>query len=396
MSKSFTKDIMESFTTETLNQTLNDLGIKPKSNWLSRCKQLSDVLINRGYKGDATMADVRKFLKPEQTPDEPSKMDMIAEREHRLEELRMEQEMLEEEIDALIYGTEALPGPVQVPHNERQDAYDRQQEMDAIMDIPAFDTPISKSHEERERKWKESLQEVSNDLLTGDINYRFNKEITEFIKNHKPKFIDDADDEYIPLFPVDADTHEDFLAKLQQVRNGYGNKPNNEHIDSHDDYTLYYLNNLTSVRNIFKFLDSVYDKHKDSPFKLMCDAGFMQQSHDGSNISYHYKPPSEMNEQRAVPVVISSPSDVETYKHYIYSYISEKMEETHENSRNRFCAIVAFMFKVIPLTRTGKRISHLGVASGYEFLLHRENIVTIECDYNICLFTSNVAGHKLI
>ncbi len=374
MSKSFTQDIKSSFTSTKLSEMLNDLGIKPNPNWLSRCKQLSDVLVSKGYKGKVTMDNVCKFF--------------IAE---RLDELKKEQQQLEEEIDAIM-SIPSLDTPISKSHDERKDAYDLKKEEEAMMDIPAVDTPVSKSHEERKQIWRESLEDASNGLLTGDIDFSFNKEITEFIKNHKPRFIDS--DGYIPLFPVDANMREDFLAKLQQVRNGYGNKPNNEHIDDHGDYTLYYLNNLTSIRNIFKFLDGVYDKHKDSPFKLMCDAGFMQQSHDGDNISYHYKPPSEMNEQRAVPVVIASTSDLQTYKHYIYSYISEKMEETHENSRNRFCAIVSFMFKVIPLTRTGKRISHLGVASGYEFLLHRENIVTIECDYNICLFTSNVAGHK--
>ena len=75
---------------------------------------------------------------------------------------------------------------------------------------------------------------------------------------------------------------------------------------------------------------------------------------------------------------------MKTYKHYIYSFISEKMEATHKSSSHHFIAIHTFLFKVIKLNKTGIKFN----VSGYTFLSKLRCVRHIQDDKNLCYFNA--------
>ncbi len=435
MEKQFTKIIKSKVLSHEVKQFLTDLGIRPNKNFMSNCSRLSKELYNRGYTGEITNENIRHFIdnlpteeptpnpQPPQPPEEPPQPepkeptptppsepetyddtqddqsyptpsdeqrkaddDLFAELSRKYAKLEAENKRLKHEKQAML--TKLT--------QERREFRKRLEDHEAaMMEIEVFpDTRTQLSTEERVRRRARDIDEVTEGLVTThatDEDYKRNRELVRFIKSHKPEKIQSPDG-FIPLFTVDDDNQAAFQSKITDVFQKNGNEHNNTKVDSHGDYFLYYINNLSSMEALFDALESVYEKHQEFPFKITCDSGFILEQHDSDSCSYKYQPPAEMVSGRSIPMTIAERHDLELYKHYIYSYITEKTEVTHENSRNRYCAIVSFMFKVIPLQRTGKRTSKLKLAADYDWLLHDNRFVITDCDYNICVFNTIAAG----
>ncbi len=433
MSANYTKAIQQRIGHNDVKQYLNSLGISPTRYYMTNCRRLSQALAEKGFTGDITNENIRQFInrlhpqptgqiplgggnellpgiQPEEVP-QPQPQTLVdsgAKLRFPLQSKvpKSEQSTDQKQHDDELFAKLKAQNDKLKAENERLEARNKrltrmmddltqQTHENAIMNMGIFpDTRTKLSTEERVLRRAIVIDEVTDGLVTTvatEDDYKRNSELVRFIQRHKPERIESPDG-FIPLFTVDDDNQAAFQSKVTDIYNKNGKEHNCLKVDLHGDYFLYYINNLSSMKALFDTLESVYDKHKDSPFKIMCDSGFILEQHDSDSCSYKYQPPAEMVSGRSIPMTITERHDLELYKHYIYSYITEKTELTHENSRNRYCAIVSFMFKVVPLQRTGKRTSKIRFAPEYEWLLHDNNIEIIDCQYNICVFNCIAAG----
>ncbi|KAI5527116.1 hypothetical protein TVAGG3_0289050 [Trichomonas vaginalis G3] len=213
--------------------------------------------------------------------------------------------------------------------NPHVDINDTEAEIEELMNIPTAQIPLKKYHDER---FQDFVQEVSQNLLNGEFDESLSKEGTEFVKRHKLQFMDSNLD-CIELFhPLDE---VDFKKVLES--NHY--KKNSKNIEDKGLYTLYYLNNVSDVKQILDYLDDIATKTKGT-YKILCDFGFVTE--DSVTKQYSLTPPKEDEVERSIPFTISNIKDMNSYKHYVYANISEKMEQTHMSSRMKYCAITFF------------------------------------------------------
>ena len=114
----------------------------------------------------------------------------------------------------------------------------------------------------------------------------------------------------------------------------------------------------------------------------MCECGFIVE--DTGNNTYTSMPPNENEVERSIPFSITKNIDNETYKHYIYSFISEKMEMIYISSSHRYVAIYGFFFKVVKLTAVGAKFK----TDGYTFLNKFKCLRIVYDKSNTCIFKS--------
>ena len=283
----------------------------------------------------------------------------------RIKELQQREEENDNFINDLM-NVPASKGPVQRSHDERFENYSF---TNALMNVPASDGPVQRTHEERYRDY---TLETTNGILNGDINRELNAELTKFIDKHPFAHIE-CDDAIILFPPLNMEA---FKAALRRV----SYHPNSIKKEDHNVYLNYYLNKITDLNFIFTSLDTIYDENKAHPFKIGFDCGFVVE--DTKDATYKRTAPSEDSVGKTIPVTITNRSDMETYKHYVFSAISEKAERTHEHSSQHYCAIHTILFKVTRLGLSGARIT----IPGYDFLAKNRYIVTSPNDFNLCMF----------
>ena len=225
--------------------------------------------------------------------------------------------------------------------------------------------------------------------LTTQYDKTINEEASKFIEKHGYKRIIDESETTLPciLLIHDPVIFED--PKFKEVINknvGYSKKKGNniENIVSKDGvYIEYYINRLTKIEKIYEQLDRIYEKTKQV-FKIIVDFGFIVQKKETIKdiiVNKYSVSPPDSTLQKSIPHTITNKTDLESYKHYIASNISEKMELHHLDSITRYVAIVTSLFKVIPLGKTGAKM----YIKGYGFLL-KNNFVSYDEDENICMF----------
>ena len=82
---------------------------------------------------------------------------------------------------------------------------------------------------------------------------------------------------------------------------------------------------------------------------------------------------------------------METYKHYFYSFISEKMGKIHISSSYRYVAIYGFLFQVVKLTRVGAKFK----TEGHTFLNKFKCLRIVYGKHETCIFNSYFHKSKL-
>ena len=110
------------------------------------------------------------------------------------------------------------------------------------------------------------------------------------------------------------------------------------------------MNKVSNIQAVFDLLDRIV-RESPRPFKIMTDCGFIVE--DTLENEYTSMPPNENDVERSIPFTITKNTDIETYKHYIYSFISEKMEKIRISSSHRYVAIYGFLFKVVNIIHIG-------------------------------------------
>ena len=334
--------------------------------YLRNCKTFAEFLNKDcGYSGTLNKQSIMEFLYPK--PDEIDDP-FYMERRHDDEYYNNEIEQLEKlraEID-----------------NRIKELKYTENEIEDLMNIPVSESETQKSHEER---YKNYFQESTQNLLDGGFDETLSEEGTKFIKKHKLQFIEDGlspqgslNHDIYPCIllspPIDE---EKFKTALKHV--SYG--ANTIKKEDHELYINYYLNKVTGVDKVFELLDKIANETLGT-YKILCDCGFIVE--DTHNITYERTAPKEDEVERSIPFVIKNAKDMKTYKHYIYSSISEKMEATHKSSSHHFIAIHTFLFKVIKLNKTGIKFN----VSGYTFLSKFRCVRHIQDDKNLCYFNA--------
>ena len=127
-------------------------------------------------------------------------------------------------------------------------------------------------------------------------------------------------------------------------------------------------------------MDRIYKNEKQG-FKIHINFGYIVENKAESK--YEFKSPKQ-NEKFSTVMMISCKKDLENYKHYITSYISEKMEEHHETSKIRYVAIYCSEFEVYPLGSNAAKIN----IPGYEWITKNKYIFSCDTDNNLCMFYS--------
>ena len=230
------------------------------------------------------------------------------------------------------------------------------------------------------------LRNLTNDILDGLFprverevkdDVKDNLEALHFLRKHRTKKLE-CGENCIKLFePLDEEA-------FQECRNSISYRPNKTNIqhDPNDLYTLCYLNNITDLKEIFTLIDKIYED-EPKPFKIAFDCGFIVE--DTVEHTYTKTKPSVDNLGKTVPMTIVGPSDVQLYKHLVFSTLGDYTSEVHAvsaGSRFHYCAIHTIMFQVTHMKRNGARF----LVPGYDFLIKNKYIKDYGNDYNLCMF----------
>lgn len=362
-------------------QELESKDLDITNNFRHNVSNLAHWLNEYKYDGKLNFKDIHDFLNPKdeiepkpQPKPEPENTD--AERPTGAEpqsgeffEERRGYDEAEDEMYNLIQARNAIDERIKELQQQEQQ---REQDIDAIMNIPASDSPLARSHEERYLAY--TAPNATGGILKGDIDRELNKELTKFIDKHPFSHIE-CDEALILFPPIDINKFQASLRRIGYTKNSIKKENHNVYID-------YYLNKITELNFIFSSLDTIYEENKAHPFKIGFDCGFVVE--DTKDVKYTRTAPNEDEIGRSIPVVIKNQSDMNTYKHYVFSAISEKTERTHIDSAHRYCAIHTILFKITKLGLSGAKIT----VPGYDFLSRNKYIVVSPNEYNLCMFCS--------
>ncbi|EAX84151.1 hypothetical protein TVAG_072980, partial [Trichomonas vaginalis G3] len=167
--------------------------------------------------------DVINFLYPTSEEEKPKEPDVFPE---YFEEKIKQDEYYNDEIEKL----EQLRNEIDEKIKELREV---ENEVEGLMNIPASESAVQKSHEER---YKNYFLESTQNLLDGDIDETLSEEGTKFIHKHKLQFIDDGDYPCILLSPpLDSEKFKKALKNVTYATNTIKK-------EDHDIYTNYYLN----------------------------------------------------------------------------------------------------------------------------------------------------------
>ena len=196
----------------------------------------------------------------------------------------------------------------------------------------------------------DNIDEVWNLLLKMNIRDD-DKDMDKFLENHPEKHIEKNKFECILLFQPEIEE------KFNKCLTRFGETISKEVVKQSGASKLYYLNNCLSVGEVENFLDRIFEKQNGKDFRIACDCGFIAEIHGGNETKYKVVPPHEEQVWRSIPKFIHFQADMDKYKKYIKSFVSEKMELTHESSNVRFVAIHTFMFQVFNVNKETEQLN---------------------------------------
>jgi hypothetical protein len=352
-----TNQVKESLYSHEVIELLEKFDEKPYTGsgaFMKNCKSLAQQLNFFDYSGKITRKAINKFIRSLDSPTEQVP------------------EFTPIEIPEII--------PIEIPEIKQ-------------MNIPQFaPTNIPKP------SIQTNVPELIKVELPEEFPERYSIATREFIEKYKPQKILDESVTNIPCIMLINDPrimdNPDFL---KQVHNQSYRETNFEVEKDEKLYKNYYLNNVTHIEKVFEQLDKILNQEK-TPFKIAVDFGFIvekkEEKDDGlikkTVYIYSRRPPDVDETSRSIPFVVTNKYDMEVYKQYIISNISEKMELHYEDSTTRFVAITTSLFKVMKLGRTGARVK----IPGYEFILKNNYVYAYDEDDNLCMFIALVIAER--
>ena len=308
---------------------------------------------------------------PPSIPPQKLKPEMLPETAEWLREYKEKKQKLEEEIKRLEEERKALKEDLERRNNKLREWNELIGKVDELM------KPIIKRKEERKERFNEALKS----LKMTQINDK--AEIERRIKDVKYKEIKSLSNNCVLFFePKDGDK---FNKALHRARQSFNSVFKNEETETRSGkiYQTYYNNNITSVEDIFSFIDSI-DEVK--PFKITIDYGTIYEEQEQEEKTKYYPVfPSLDDTMRHIPLVIRNEEDVKNFKDYAKSLLIEYKEFTYESTKRHLCAVFSTLIAVYRLVFTGGRVSSKAPAALREHV-KSNNVSFVYCEYNICWF----------
>ncbi|KAI5499579.1 hypothetical protein TVAGG3_0845530, partial [Trichomonas vaginalis G3] len=228
------------FTNSELENILENFGDGSYPTYMQNVKEFSRLLNEFKYNGPITKKAIMRYLYPKKVekqeniplygPEDLGSASLETPPEYFEEKIKQD-EYYNDEIEKL----EQLRNEIDERISELRNA---ENEVEGLMNIPASESEVQKSHEER---YKNYFLESTKNLLDGDIDETLSEEGTKFIHKHKLQFIDDGDYPCILLSPpLDSEKFKKALKNVTYATNTIKK-------EDHDIYTNYYLNKCTGV-----------------------------------------------------------------------------------------------------------------------------------------------------
>ena len=237
---------------------------------------------------------------------------------------------------------------------------------------------LDSSHDfQKDEEFQKWLMKLTNNILDGifprDVDDD-NKEALMYLFKHPTKKLECGKDCLLLFKPENQD-------KFNECRRQITYKPNQEVIKDNKIYCNYYLNNITYLEGIFKYIDNIF-KNEKVPYKISFDCGFIIE--DRKEHTYSFSSPSWQNQGYTVPMCIKRPEDVQLYKHLVFSTLGDYTSEVHlcEGSRYHYVAMHSILFQVTRLGPAGARF----MIPGYDFLIKNKYIRDYGNENNLCMF----------
>ena len=234
------------------------------------------------------------------------------------------------------------------------------------------------AHDPQFKAW---LQELTDNILDGMFPREMkdvgeNQEALRYVQKHPSKKLEYDEDKCVMLFePLYPD-------KFSTCRRKIKSRPNEleDEEDKNKLYHIYKLKNITDLKEIFKLIDEI---GKNPPFKIAFDCGFIIEDTVEGKYSLSY--PSVQSLGKTVPMTIVGPSDVQLFKHLVFSTLSDYTSEVHAvsaGSRYHYCAVHTILFQKTNFGRGGARV----LLPGYDFLVKNKYIRDYGNENNLCMF----------
>ena len=237
------------------------------------------------------------------------------------------------------------------------------------------------AHDPQFQAW---IKELTNNILNGvfprEETSEDNREALRFLQKHPTKKLKCEYENCLQLFKPENQENFNFC------RHRISCTPNSVNKEADKDnnlFTNYYLNNITDLKEIFKLIDNEIDKNEAKPFKIAFDCGFIIE--DTVEHSYSLSFPSVAGLGKTVPMTIVGPSDVQLFKHLVFSTLSDYTSEVHAvsaGSRYHYVAIHTMLFQVTKFGQGGARV----LLPGYDFLVKNKYIRDYGNENNLCMF----------
>ena len=208
------------------------------------------------------------------------------------------------------------------------------------------------------------------------------KELEKYLDEHEAMtvFDDETFGALMINFPEEGyeDKAREALAKAQDVYI----KSEYEIDDDKDPITYHYLNNITSIDDIYKYLAEKIMK-LPTPFKLVFDLSGVFEVHNANGVTYevrdiYRKGSSKYKVNANIPILIQHPSDIEIVKRYIETILQNY--HTSE-SPTKLLFVTNVLFKECKLVKTTGKIE--GLPKEFE---QSKWIITDNVDDNLCWY----------
>ena len=230
--------------------------------------------------------------------------------------------------------------------------------------------------------FKQWMKDLTNNLLDGEFPRSGvdsdNQEALTYLYKHPIKKLNVENNNLMLFKPLNTTNFENCVKEHLTYYPNYLNTIKDKL------YTNYYLNNIKDIEFIYDSIKKICDeKENPKPFKISFDCGFVVEDTDDG--TYSISLPSVDKLGRNIPMTIKGPSDIELFKHLVFSTLSDYTSEIHQVRGSR-CHFVAMHTMLIQVTKLGRVAGARILVPGYDFLVKNKYIKDWGNDNNLCMF----------
>ncbi|KAA6372968.1 MAG: hypothetical protein EZS28_031503, partial [Streblomastix strix] len=252
-----------------------------------------------------------------------------------------------------------------------------------------------KQDEDRQARQAQLLDEFHNvEDMNIDILFETDQqEISDYIRTHDKYVYRHLNTDNDVIMLCDEQNQDQFNRIKNIALNRYNKETGTLSYKSYNQSSInqikptkQYYNNIASLADLDKHLDSVYDKEKGNVFKLAVDFGVLIERVDGNNedqtIKYKYMLPVDASSERIAPLEIRSRDNISMYKQYLRTVVGSMQERTNTDTHEKIVSIFSVMLFVFRYPLAGAAIPSL------KQHIKRREIYYVDCKVNLCFWTA--------